>query len=85
MVLLLIGVSATFQYLIGLYQVADLTGELRWRRSRPNPWVIFFLINLILFVLGTFMDMASDDPDLHADLPADRACSTAWTRCSSAW
>ena len=26
-VLLLIGVSATFQYLIGLYQVADLTGQ----------------------------------------------------------
>jgi TRAP-type C4-dicarboxylate transport system permease large subunit len=24
-----------------------------------NPWVIFFLINLILFILGTFMDMAS--------------------------
>ena len=24
-----------------------------------NPWVIFLLINVILFVLGTFMDMAS--------------------------
>ena len=24
-----------------------------------EPWVIFLLINLILFVLGTFMDMAS--------------------------
>ncbi len=24
-----------------------------------EPWVVFLLINLILFVLGTFMDMAS--------------------------
>jgi tripartite ATP-independent transporter DctM subunit len=57
-VLLLIGVSATFQYLIGLYGVADLTG--RWIASiSTDPWVVFLLVNLILFVLGTFMDMAS--------------------------
>jgi tripartite ATP-independent transporter DctM subunit len=57
-VLLLIGVSATFQYLIGLYQVADLTGA--WMASiSSDPWMIFLLINLILFFLGTFMDMAS--------------------------
>jgi len=57
-VLLLIGVSGTFQYLIGLYQVADLTGEWMARIS-TDPWMVFLLINLILFVLGTFMDMAS--------------------------
>jgi tripartite ATP-independent transporter DctM subunit len=57
-VLLLIGVSTMFQYLIGLYQVADLTGELMASVS-TNPWVVFLLINVILFVLGTFMDMAS--------------------------
>ena len=57
-VLLLIGVSATFQYLIGLYQVAHLTGQ--WMAAvSTEPWVVFLLINLILFVLGTFMDMAS--------------------------
>ena len=57
-VLLLIGVSGTFQYLIGLYQVADLTGA--WMSSvSSEPWVIFLMINVILFVLGTFMDMAS--------------------------
>jgi tripartite ATP-independent transporter DctM subunit len=57
-VLLLIGVSGTFQYLIGLYQVADLTG--RWMSTiSSEPWVIFLLINVILFILGTFMDMAS--------------------------
>ncbi|MFO1282396.1 MAG: TRAP transporter large permease [Burkholderiales bacterium] len=57
-VLLLIGVSATFQYLIGLYQVAHLTGEWMAKVS-TDPWMVFLLINIILFLLGTFMDMAS--------------------------
>ena len=57
-VLLLIGVSTMFQYLMALYQVADLTGVMLSAVS-TNPWMIFFLINLILFLLGTFMDMAS--------------------------
>jgi len=57
-IMLLIGVSATFQYLIGLYSVADLTG--RWIASiSTEPWVVFLLVNVILFLLGTFMDMAS--------------------------
>lgn len=57
-VLLLIGVSTMFQYLIALYQVAELTGDLLSSIS-SSPWMIFLLINVILFLLGTFMDMAS--------------------------
>ncbi|MBB6166392.1 tripartite ATP-independent transporter DctM subunit, partial [Rhizobium wenxiniae] len=57
-VLLLIGVSTMFQYLMGLYGVADMTGELMSHIS-TNPIVIFLMINIILFLLGTFMDMAS--------------------------
>jgi tripartite ATP-independent transporter DctM subunit len=57
-VLLLIGVSAMFQYLMGLYEVADFMGGLLSRMS-TTPWVVFLLINVILFVLGTFMDMAA--------------------------
>ncbi len=57
-VLLLIGVSTMFQYLMGLYGVADMTGELMSNIS-TNPIVIFLMINIILFLLGTFMDMAS--------------------------
>ncbi|SNS14752.1 TRAP transporter, DctM subunit [Noviherbaspirillum humi] len=57
-VLLLIGISAVFQHLISLYEVAELTGELLSSIS-SSPWVIFLMINLILFILGTFMDMAS--------------------------
>ncbi|MFK4381571.1 TRAP transporter large permease [Bradyrhizobium sp. USDA 223] len=57
-VLLLIGVSTMFQYLMGLYEVADLAGAMMNKLS-TQPWVIFLLINIILFVLGTFMDMAA--------------------------
>ena len=57
-VLLLIGVSNTFGYLITLYEVADLTGKALAALS-TNPWVIFLLVNVILFVLGTFLDMAA--------------------------
>jgi tripartite ATP-independent transporter DctM subunit len=57
-VLLLIGVSTMFQYLCALYSVADLAGQFLGSIS-SNPWVIFLLINIILLLLGTFMDMAS--------------------------
>jgi tripartite ATP-independent transporter DctM subunit len=57
-VLLLIGVSAMFQYLMALYSVADLAGDWLGKVS-SHPWAIFFLINVILFLLGTFMDMAA--------------------------
>lgn len=56
-VLLLIGISATFGYLISLYSVAELTGKALAEIS-TRPWMIFLMINVILFVLGTFLDMA---------------------------
>ncbi|MEJ8840691.1 TRAP transporter large permease [Ramlibacter sp. AN1133] len=57
-VLLLIGISSMFGYLIGLYGVADLTGKALAGMS-TQPWVIFLSVNVILFVLGTFLDMAA--------------------------
>jgi len=57
-ILLLIGISGTFGYLISLYGVAELTGKMLSEVS-TTPWVIFLLINVILFVLGTFLDMAA--------------------------
>ncbi|HEX4798488.1 MAG TPA: TRAP transporter large permease [Burkholderiales bacterium] len=56
-VLLLIGVSNTFGYLISLYEVAEVTGKALAGVS-TSPWVIFLLVNLILVLLGTFLDMA---------------------------
>jgi len=57
-ILLLIGASTMFQYLMSLYSVPDLAGEFMASISE-KPWVIFLWINIILFVLGTFMDMGS--------------------------
>ena len=57
-VLLLIGISSMFGYLIGLYGVAELTGTALSGFS-SKPWVIFLCVNVILFVLGTFLDMAA--------------------------
>jgi tripartite ATP-independent transporter DctM subunit len=57
-ILLLIGISATFGYLISLYGVAELTGKMLTTITQ-EPWLIFLLVNLILFVLGTFLDMAA--------------------------
>jgi len=57
-VLLLIGISSMFGYLIGLYGVAELTGKMLSSIS-ATPWVIFLCVNIILFILGTFLDMAA--------------------------
>jgi len=57
-ILLLIGISSTFGYLISLYGVAELTGQMLTTITK-EPWLIFLLVNLILFVLGTFLDMAA--------------------------
>ena len=57
-VLLLIGISAAFGYFLALYEVPQKTGELLQSIS-SSPWVIFLMINILLFVLGTFLDMAA--------------------------
>ena len=57
-VLLLIGISSAFGYFMALYEVPQKTGELMTSVS-DNPWVIFLMINILLFLLGTFLDMAA--------------------------
>lgn len=57
-VLLLIGVSTMFQYIMAILEIPDKTASLLLSAT-TNPYIMFFLINLILFLLGTFMDMAS--------------------------
>ena len=57
-VLLLIGISAAFGYFMALYEVPQRTGELM-KSISSEPWVIFLMINVLLFVLGTFLDMAA--------------------------
>ena len=57
-VLLLIGISAAFGYFMALYEVPQKTGDLM-KAFSSEPWVIFLLVNILLFVLGTFLDMAA--------------------------
>jgi tripartite ATP-independent transporter DctM subunit len=57
-ILLLIGISSTFGYLISLYGVAELTGKML-ATITTEAWLIFLLVNIFLFLLGTFLDMAA--------------------------
>ncbi len=58
-VLLLIGISAAFGYFLALYEVPQKTGEWLEQMSGNNAWLIFLWVNVLLFVLGTFLDMAA--------------------------
>lgn len=57
-VLLLIGVSTMFQYIMTILEIPDKTASVLLSAT-DNPLIMFLLINIILFLLGTFMDMAS--------------------------
>jgi tripartite ATP-independent transporter DctM subunit len=57
-ILLLIGVSTMLQYIMAVLEVPGWTAEMLMGMT-STPYVMFFLINLLLFVLGTFMDMAA--------------------------
>ncbi|HEX2012386.1 MAG TPA: TRAP transporter large permease [Roseateles sp.] len=57
-VLLLIGISAAFGYFMALYEVPQKTGELM-KSVTTEPWMIFLMVNVLLFLLGTFLDMAA--------------------------
>jgi tripartite ATP-independent transporter DctM subunit len=57
-ILLLIGVSTMLQYIMVILEIPDKTSQLLLNTT-TNPYLMFFLINLLLFVLGTFMDMAA--------------------------
>ncbi len=43
---------------MALYEVPQKTGDLL-KSISMEPWVIFLLLNVLLFVLGTFLDMAA--------------------------
>ena len=57
MVLLVIGTAASFGWLLAYTQVPAAMIELMQSLS-DNPIVILLLLNIILLVLGTFMDMS---------------------------
>lgn len=56
-VLFLIGISNAFGYFLAMYSVPERTGDLMSSVTQ-TPWMIFLMINVVLFLLGTFLDMA---------------------------
>jgi tripartite ATP-independent transporter DctM subunit len=58
-VLLLIGISAAFGYFLALYEVPQKTGDWLEQMSGNQAWLIFLWVNVLLFLLGTFLDMAA--------------------------
>jgi tripartite ATP-independent transporter DctM subunit len=57
MVMLIIGMAAAFGWLLALNEAPEQLANLL-RLISDNPIIVLLLINLILLVLGTFMDMA---------------------------
>jgi tripartite ATP-independent transporter DctM subunit len=57
MVMLLIGTASAFGYVLAVHQVPAKTIELMHGIS-TNPYVVLFIINIILLILGCIMDMA---------------------------
>lgn len=57
MVLMVIGGAGAFGWLMARLQIPAATIELM-RTVSENPYMVFLLINVILLVLGCFMDMA---------------------------
>ena len=57
MVLLIIGMAGAFGWLMAYLRVAQMTVDLMGTISQ-DPYTILLMINIVLLVLGTFMDMA---------------------------
>lgn len=57
-VLLLVGISTMFGYLMSLYGVAELAGE-GLASISTTPWIVFIMVDLVLFFFGIFLDMAA--------------------------
>jgi len=57
LVMVLVGTASAFGYLLALYRVPE-TLSVMFTSISPNPYVILFLLNVALLVLGMVMDMA---------------------------
>jgi len=57
LVMILVGTASAFGYLLALYRVPE-TLSVMFTSISPNPYVILFLLNVALLLLGMVMDMA---------------------------
>ena len=66
MVMIVIGFAGSFGYMMTLMQIPAKATHLLLQIS-DNRYVVLAMINVLLLILGTFMDMAPLLLDLHAD------------------
>jgi tripartite ATP-independent transporter DctM subunit len=57
LVMILVGTASAFGYLLALYRVPE-TLSLLFTSVSANPYIILFLLNVALLILGMVMDMA---------------------------
>ena len=84
MVLFIIGSAAAFGWLMAYLRVPAHADRLHAVASPTTRSLILLMINVLLLLLGTFMDMAPLIIITHADLPAGGQGLSASTRCISA-
>ena len=70
-VMLLIATSIGLSWVLSYESVPQMATEAIIGLT-DNKILILLLINAVLLVVGTFMDMTPGHPDLHAAVPADR-------------
>ena len=58
MVMMLIGFSVAFGYMMAIMQIPAQGDAVLPRASPDNKYVFLLLVNILLLLLGTFMDMA---------------------------
>ena len=77
-IIFLIGVSSIMSWVMAFTEIPKAVSTAMLSIS-DNRYVILFIINILLLIIGTFMDMSDLYPDLPADLPA------AWNEYRSLW
>ena len=69
MVMIMIGFSIAFGYMMAIMQIPAKATEFFVAIS-SDKYTFLLYVNVLLLLLGTFMDLGADAVDLHADLPA---------------
>ena len=83
MVMMLIGFSVAFGYMMAIMQIPAKVTQFFLGIS-DNKYVFLLLVNILLLRAGHLHGPGADAADLHADLPAGDRRSSASTRCTSA-
>ena len=84
-ILLIVAVAALFGWiLVGRAGAAEALTALMLTVS-TNPYVLLLIVNLLLLVVGMFLDQHDRDPASSRRSSPSRWSPPASTRCTSAW